>query len=297
MKRLFSVALLFLLSTFTLHAQASLLPKPGSLPPEKFATVFGQKIAYFDVGTGPVLVLVHGFNSQAYLDWGNVIMPLAKHHRVLAIDEIGWGQSDKPAIDYSIQTFVDFLGEYLRVMHVQTFDLAGESLGGWIVGAYTIQALAPENTGKYAVPVPRRLIMEDAAGHNSITASKPPPINGTLADAAGFSVVFYDKSRVTPEFIREAWALKLKANDGNTQRSYRMNPKTAGETIGDKASRITIPTLIVWGGNDALVPLADGKDYAAKIPNAKLVIIPECGHAASIEKPVEFVAAVEPFLK
>ena len=147
------------------------------------------------------------------------------------------------------------------------------------------------------MPAPRRLILEDAAGHTAVTSTTPPPISGTLADAAGISFILYDKSRATPEFVRQVWALKLKANDGNTQRSYRMNPKNAGETIGDKLARITIPTLVVWGGNDPVVPLADGKDYAAKIPNARLVIIPECGHVASMEKPAEFVAAVEPFLK
>jgi pimeloyl-ACP methyl ester carboxylesterase len=54
---------------------------------------------------------------------------------------------------------------------------------------------------------------------------------------------------------------------------------------------------VVWGGDDPIVPLADGKDYAAKIPGSKLVIVPKCGHAPSIEKPEEFLAAVETFLK
>ena len=269
----------------------------SELPAQKFATVFGQKIAYYDVGHGPNLVLVHGFGSQALFDWGDVILPLAKTHRVIAIDEIGWGQSDKPAIDYSIQTFVDFLGEFLRVEHIDHFALAGESLGGWVVANYTIQALDAANTGAYAVPKPERLILEDAAGHNAIHGKGAPQVPGTLADAAGISVILYDKSRATPAFIREAYALKLKANDGNTQRSFRTSTKTDSETVVGKLDRITIPTLVVWGGNDGVVPIADGQDYAAKIPNARLVVIPECGHVSSMEKPDEFVAAVTPFLK
>jgi len=297
MKRFVFFAL-FLLSTLFLSADTMpLLAKAGTLPPQKTAVVFGQKIAYYDVGTGPVLVLVHGFSSSAYFDFGNVILPLAKHHRVLAIDQIGFGASDKPAIDYSVQTFVDFLGEYLRVMKVQKYDLVGESLGGWVVAAYTIQALAPANTGAYAVPKPTRLILEDAAGHTANTSAKPGPVAGTVADASGMSVILYDKSRLTPEVVRQAWTLKMKANDGATQRSFRTSTKTPSETVGDKLAGITIPTLVVWGGNDNIVPLADGKDYAAKIPNAKLVIIPECGHVGSMEKPKEFLTAVEPFLK
>lgn len=273
-----------------------LMPK-SALPPQKTVLVFGEKIAYYDMGSGPTIVLVHGFASQARFDWGNVLVPLSRHHRVLALDEIGWGQSDKPAIDYSIQTFVDFLGEFLRVMHVDHFALAGESLGGWIVADYTIQALAPTNTGRYAVPRPDKLILEDAAGHKSLHGMGPAHVQGTLADAAGIAIVFYDKSRVTPEFVRQAWAMKMQANDGNTQRSVWNNPALDNETVGGKLDQITIPTLVVWGAEDQLVPLADGRDYAAKIPHATLVVVPESGHCPSTEQPDAFMKAVNSFLQ
>jgi pimeloyl-ACP methyl ester carboxylesterase len=291
--------LLALVASTGLFAQtAPLLIDRATLPPQKSVAVFGEKIVYYDVGTGPTLVLVHGFASQAYFDWGNVILPLAKTHRVIALDQIGFGGSDKPSVDYSIQTYVDFLGEFLRTLKVEHFDLAGESLGGWIVTNYTMQALSAENTGKYAVPKPTRLILEDAAGHKTIGSTvQNIPIAGTLKDAAGVAYVFYDKSRVTPEFVRMNFALKLQANDGATQRSLRSNPRLAEELVIGKLAAITIPTLVVWGGNDELVPLADGQDYAAKIPNAKLVIVPECGHAPSLERPAEFLNAVTAFLK
>ena len=161
MRRLICTTLLFTSGIIHLHAQspAPLLVAPGVLPPAKSVSVFGQKIAYFEAGAGPTVVLVHGFASQAIFDWGNVIMPLAQHHHVIALDQIGFGASDKPQVDYSIQTFVDFLGEFLRTLKVDHFALAGESLGGWISASYTIQALAPENTGKYALPRPDRLIL------------------------------------------------------------------------------------------------------------------------------------------
>ena len=283
----------------SLDAQAPrrLFVAPGELPPEKNLEVFGQRIVYYDVGTGPTVVLVHGFASQASVDWGHVIRPLAAHHRVIALDQIGFGQSDKPTIDYDIQTFVDFLGEFLRTLKVEHFALAGESLGGWVVASYTIQALAPENTGKYAVPKPEKLILEDAAGHKAFHSDGPSPLMSSLKDGTSIASILYDKSLMNDEAMRENFTIKLKANDGNTQRLLRANMKMDGETVGDKVAAITIPTLVVWGQNDPLVPLADGKDFAAKIPGAKLVIVPKCGHAPSIEKPEEFIAAVEPFLK
>jgi len=275
-------------------AVAPLLMPESRLPAQRSVLVFGQKIVYYDVGSGPVVVLVHGFGSQARFDWGNVIVPLSKTHRVLAMDLIGFGGSDKPLVDYSVQTWVDFLGEFLRTEHIHEFTLAGESLGGWISALYTIEALAPENTGPHALPKPSRLILEDAAGMMPLPAGEHPyPVPGTLADAHSVAIVFHDKSRVTDEFVRENFAIKLKANDGFTERSFWGNPKTAEETVKDRLDKITIPTLVVWGGSDELIPLEQGRAYAAGIKGAKLVIIPECGHGPSIEKPKEFLAAVE----
>ena len=170
MRLLAMYALCLLLAAGSASAQTagSLWADPAALPPQQTARVFGQRIAFYEAGTGPTLVLVHGFASQAAFDWGQVIPSLAQHYHVLALDQIGFGASDKPAIDYSIQTFVDFLGEFLRTRGVQHFTLAGESLGGWIAAAYTIQALGAENHGSYALPKPDRLILEDAAGHSSI---------------------------------------------------------------------------------------------------------------------------------
>ncbi|MFC6646266.1 alpha/beta fold hydrolase [Granulicella cerasi] len=281
----------------TAASAQSILPKPTDLPPARFAKVFGENIRYYEAGTGSTLVLVHGFGSQALFDWGRVIKPLALHHHVVAIDEIGWGGSDKPAIDYSIQTFADFLGEFLRVKHIDHFALAGESLGGWIVSLYTIEALQPKDVYQQGFPKPSQLILEDAAGHRAIRSKGAPQVPGTLAEAAGIGFIFYDKSLVTPDLVRQNFMIKLTANDGNTQRSLRTNMKLDEETVGDRVQAINIPTLIVWGGNDAVVPLEDGKDYAAKIPGAKLVIVPECGHAPSLEKPKEFLAAVASFLR
>jgi pimeloyl-ACP methyl ester carboxylesterase len=274
---------------------ASILPLPSDLPAPQTATVFGQRIVYYEAGEGPTLVLVHGFGSQALFDWGRVIEPLAKNHHVIAVDQIGFGRSDKPFIDYRIQTFVDFLGEFLRLKNVGHFALAGESLGGWIVANYTIEALSPANKGAFALPVPDRLILEDAAGHATIPHNLA--VAASLQESAGVAIVFHDKSLVNEDFIRRNWELKMQANDGQTQRLLSNNPALASELVTGKLGAISIPTLVVWGGDDELIPLADGRDYAAGIPHAQLVIVPDCGHAPSLEKPREFLAAVEAFLR
>jgi len=66
--------------------------------------------------------------------------------------------------------------------------------------------------------------------------------------------------------------------------------------VDDRLGAITIPTLIVWGAEDGLVPLDDGRDFAARMAGARLILIPDCGHAPCIESPAAFLEAVRPFL-
>src|SRR2546425_6880753 len=107
-------------------------------PQDKTITVFGQAIHYFDLGAGPVVVLLHGLGSRKD-DWLPVLEPMAQKYRLLVPDQIGFGKSDKPLLDYSVQTYVDFLNEFLRQLKVEKASLVGESLGGWIAALYAAE--------------------------------------------------------------------------------------------------------------------------------------------------------------
>ena len=279
------------------------------LPAQKTVRVFGQRIAFYDMGqasaSSPVLVLVHGYGSQADVDFGAALPALSRSRRVIALDEIGFGNSGKPLIEYRVQTFVDFLGEFLRTLHIAHFDLAGESLGGWIAASYTEQALAAENTGPYALPKPRRLILEDAAGF-----SLPDPVDekkpyirpklmvSTVAEVVtGLRAVFYDPALVTEAIARRRFASKLQANDGITTSTFSTNPAVRKETAGERAGQITVPTLVIWGAEDKTVPLSAGEGYAKAIPGASLQLIERSGHVPSLEQPQRFVEAVDQFLR
>jgi pimeloyl-ACP methyl ester carboxylesterase len=162
---------------------------------------------------------------------------------------------------------------------------------------YSIQAFAPGNSGAYPLPKPERLVLADAAGYSDPRSGNSLPIPGSLREAGYIAMNFHDKSRVTEDFVRQKFAMQLKANDGATQRSLWSNPQLGSQIVGDKLACITIPTLMVWGANDEIMPVNQGREYAAKIPNAKLVIIPDCGHVPPLEKPEAFVSATLYFLK
>jgi pimeloyl-ACP methyl ester carboxylesterase len=264
--------------------------------------VFGQTIRYYDVGSGPVLVLLHGLASTAFGDWGKVIETLAATHRVLAMDQIGFGSSDKPTVEYRVQTYVDFLGEFLRQQKIHHFSLAGISFGGWIAAQYAIQALQPENSTNVAgkLPIPDKLLLCDAGGlHQDLSPEAILPLmlpGSVAAQKASAAALLYNRSLATDEAARNLFISRLAANDGATVRSLVNSVPTSTEWLDGKLNAITIPTLIVWGVEDPLFPIAHGRALAAGIPDAKLVTIEKCGHVPTNEKPNEFLAAVKDFL-
>jgi pimeloyl-ACP methyl ester carboxylesterase len=260
-----------------------------TMPPEKTIPIFGQTIHYWDVGSGPVVVLLHGLGSSKE-DWLAVVGPLSKNHRLLIPDQIGFGHSDKPLVSYSVQIFVDFLDEFLRQMKVEKASLVGESLGGWVSALYVT-----EISGTDRVSVVDKLVLADAAG---LKQKGPIPDFNTSLQSSGrlLKSLFYDSSWINDERIRQSFAHRLAANDGYTVQSFLNNPALASELLDDKLSQIRVPTLVVWGKQDQLVPFSSGEKYAAGIPGARLVAFDKCGHIPKAEKTAEFVSAVMAFL-
>jgi len=259
-------------------------------PQDKTITVFGQAIHYFDMGSGPVVVLLHGLGSRKE-DWLPVLDPMAQKYRLLVPDQIGFGKSDKPLLDYSIQTYVDFLNEFLRQLKVEKASLVGESLGGWIAGLY----VAEIGGGAHLIPV-EKLVLVDAAG---LKQDKPiPDLNpSSLAAMRGMmEAVFYDTSWLSEDALRKIFTDKLAVHDGYTVRSILGNPALATERLDERLGSIKVPTLVTWGKQDKLLPIASGERYAAGIAGAKLISFDKCGHVPAIEKTEEFLAAVTSFL-
>ena len=301
-------------------AAATALTRPAlaapapALPAQKTIKLFGTRIRYHELGrpgAKPTLVLLHGLGSSAAGDWGQVMPQLAKTHHVLALDQLGFGNSDKPFIQYGIQIWVDFLGEFLREKKVTEFMLMGESLGGWIAAQYTLQALRGDAIGaSFALPRPTRLVLCDAAGFRealswrfdkpAAAASAPPSRVGAGPSLAGekalLARIFRAPSFNTEDAIRRGMGWSLSKGDSQTIAAVYADPLILNEAVDGQLGGITIPTLIVWGEHDELLPLAQGRRFAAEIPGARLVVVPDTGHAPMIETPPAFLAALGDFL-
>jgi len=108
--------------------------------------------------------------------------------------------------------------------------------------------------------------------------------------------VFYDTSWVNEDALRKIFTDKLAVHDGYTVRSFLGNPTREKERLDDRLASIRVPTLVTWGKQDKLLPIASGEHYAAGIAGAKMISFEKCGHVPPIEKTEEFLAAVMAFL-
>src|SRR5438477_3148080 len=276
--------LILLLAVFT-------VPAFGHVhPPDKTISVYGQTVHDFDIGSGPVVVLLHGLGRRKD-DWLPVLEPMAQKYRLLVPDQIGFGKSDKPLLDYSVQTYVDFLNEFLRQLKVEKASLVGESLGGWIAALYAAEI----GGSAHLIPV-EKLALVDAAGLKQDTPI--PDLNpSSLAAMRGvMEAVFYDTSWLTEDALRKIFTDKLAVHDSYTVRSFLGNPTRDKERLDDRLASIKVPTLVTWGKQDKLLPMASGERYAAGIAGAKMVSFDNCGHVPPIEKTEEFLAVLTGFL-
>jgi pimeloyl-ACP methyl ester carboxylesterase len=244
------------------------------LPDPRDIKVLGHRIRYWDAGKGDPIVLVPGFSGSAIYEWGPVFEPLARRHRVVALQVIGFAPSEQPEIAYTTEELVNHLGEFMRALGLEKITLIGESFGGWHAAAYATKAAALKQ------PPIAKLVLVDAA-----ICMKGPP----AANARGFvSAVLQaesDKFSATFPPSNEDFKLQIVRDSG----LFRGDPSR------DDLAAIAEPTLLLWGEKDEMIPLDCGEDAASLIPNARLIVLPNVGHIPSIEAPDDFVRVVSGF--
>jgi pimeloyl-ACP methyl ester carboxylesterase len=278
-RNVFLAAALLIVSPF-----ASAQTQPG-LPPEKTAVVYGQNIRYIEAGQGPTVILLHGLGSVKEIWSANIGALSAKYH-VYAPDQIGFGHSDKPLLQYKIVTFVDFLHGFMQSQNLSKATLVGNSLGGWI--ALDFAARHPELVDK--------LVLVDSAGLPWEKALAMDLNPASLADMRTLlESLFYDKKMVTEQFVLQAFTNHVRNNDGYTiERTLAGFAQNQFEDA--KLSSLHAPTLVVWGRADELISVSRGERLRDGIPEAKLVVFEQCGHVPQLEKPAEFNQVLMDFL-
>jgi pimeloyl-ACP methyl ester carboxylesterase len=255
---------------------------------EKDATVFGYKLHYRDAGNGPTVILLHGLGGDGSR-WTSTVAALSGDFRVIALDQIGFGQSDKPLVNYDHGLLAEFLVEFMNVIDAPKASLVGHSMGAF-VGTF-VGVHHPEKID--------RLILVDGGSLETPprTAHLVQIQNGTtLAETREyFLLMFYDKSRVTDQMVRENYMRRLSMSY-TISRMQEARVKGHARVSADQAARIKSPTLILWGKHDGLLPATDADMLARVIPNSRTVLLEKSGHIPQVEQPQEFNQLVREFL-
>ena len=264
-------------------------------PERKHVEILGQKVYYLEAGsTGPTVILLHGLGGDA-TNWALTIPTLAKNYRVLAPDQIGFGQSDKPLLNYRIGTYVEFLDRFYQKLGLTKASLVGNSLGGWISAAFTLAH--PDKVEK--------LVLVDAAGlspkrwngpemrREEMALLNPATIEDTKKLMA---MILANKAMINDQMAEQMLIQRMQKGDGNTINRITESILLGQEWLDGKLRAIRTPTLVLWGREDLLTPLALGKAFAEDIKGSELVVFEKCGHVPQMEVAPKFNEALLKFL-
>jgi pimeloyl-ACP methyl ester carboxylesterase len=270
--------------------------------PSQFIEVDGMQVHLRDEGPAgdPVpIVLLHGTSASLHT-WDGWVNALKDERRVIRFDMPAFGLTG-PSLDnnYSIESYSQFVVSVLDELKVEHYILAGNSLGGYV--AWATALLHPDRV--------KQLILIDSSGYpyNSqsvplgFTIANTPVINKLMEYVLPRSIVenslknvYGSPSLVTPELIDRYYDLTTRA--GNRGALVERFIQTQPGTLANKIPEINIPTLILWGGRDNLIPAENADRFHKEISGSKLVLFNELGHVPQEEDPEKTVNALKTFL-
>jgi 4,5:9,10-diseco-3-hydroxy-5,9,17-trioxoandrosta-1(10),2-diene-4-oate hydrolase len=273
-------------------------------PQDQFIKVGQIDTRFWALGDqGTTVVLIHGLGGSVE-DWMLNINTLAEHHRVYAIDLVGFGRSDKPSVPYSFSYLAQFVNDFMEAQNIDQANLMGHSMGGGVTLQFTIQF--PDKVQKLVLVssgglgkelyLPFRLCTLPLIGE-WLTRPSRKGVAQLLNDCV------HDAALVTDEWIELGY--QLAALPGAQQAilsALRRNCNLRGlrgdvsRTIVGNLANITASTLVVWGRQDRILPVAHAHVAEKGIPNTRLHIFDPCGHMPQMEHTEGFNALVLEFL-
>ena len=246
-----------------------------------------------DLGSGSPVLLIHGSGPgvTALANWRLVAPRFAEHHRVIAPDMIGFGYTEAPDLKFDLSRWVRQCVDLLDALEIERSAVVGNSFGG-AVGL------------RFAIDHPDRVDHLTLMG----ASATPFPLTEGLDEVWGYEpslelmshlvrdVFVYDSSAITDDLVELRYQASIRP--GFQERFAALFPAPRQRWIDamspsqDELRALDIPTLLVHGRDDKVIPADSSRKLAELIPNATLDIVPECGHWVQIEKTDHFCELV-----
>jgi len=248
-------------------------------------TLNGVRLSYSDDGQGPALVFVHGFPLSRGT-WQRQVESFRSSHRVLAPDLRGFGDSDAPAdaAPLPMSQFAADVHALLEELGTGPVVLAGHSMGGYVALAFARQF--PESVrGLVLVGTKAGADSAEAAAARRATAEKVKADGvGVVIDAmAPKMLAASNQDAVMTEEVRRFMASAKPVGVIGALLGMAERPDSTA-----LLAQIAVPTLVITGSDDVIIPPAESEKLAQAIPGARLSSIPNAGHLVAFERPVEF---------
>lgn len=261
--------------------------------PIKTVSIKGQRMAYLDIGSGQPVILIHGFGGSMW-QWEHQQTALSTQVRLLTPDLIGSGLSDKPDIEYSPEQILDHFVAFMDALQIPQATLVGNSMGGGL--AIGMALTYPDRVSK--------LILIDGLPANVLHKLTSPWIRRALETSAPTWLVSFGNwlfgslmiKSVLKEIVHDPALLTpavIERSNRNRQRPGIIPPLLmVGKNLplweagfAKRIGEITCPTLILWGEEDRVFPIAVGEELHETIKGSTLVRIPKAGHIPQWEQP------------
>lgn len=247
--------------------------------------VDGCQVSVKRAGRGQPLLFLHG--ARGALTWLPFMTELAKHFEVIVPEHPGFGRSETPGWLDNIGDLAYFYLDFTAALRLGKINLVGTSLGGWIAAEVAVRDQS----------LLRTLTLVAAAGIHVKGVQKgdmflwsPEQLMRNLVADPNLAETMLQQAP-----SEEEQDLMLKNNFTVAKLSWQ--PRLYDPHLAKWLHRVTVPTLILWGASDKLIPPAYGSAFRDLIPGSKLHVIPDCGHLPHVEKMDEYVSVVSQFIQ
>jgi len=258
---------------------------------EKFINIDENKIRYLESdNSGNTLVLIHGLGASAER-WEYTIPHFKKNYRIIVPDLIGFGYSDKPLVDYTTDFFSEFLKKFLEKLEIKNPMLIGSSLGGQIIAEYTLNnndavkkliLISPSGVMKHSTPALDAYVM--AALYPNQEAAK-----------SAFEMMSGSSKNIDPKIV-ESFVKRMQLPNAKMAFMSTLLGLKNSQILTEKLSSITVPTMVVWGELDPVIPVKYADSIVSTIKDCRFYRMDGCGHTPYVDDPETFVKIVMEFL-
>jgi pimeloyl-ACP methyl ester carboxylesterase len=256
---------------------------------EQFIEVDGCRVRVARDGKGAPLVFLHGANGPAI--WGDFFERLSQRFEVIAPDHPAFGASADPAWLEDIGDLAYFYLDFFKALKLERIHLVGHSMGGWLAAEIAVRSTRDLATLTLAAAAGLRV-----PGHAGVDIFLLPP-----AELSGRHI--YVDPKLSEAALKEVEApktpeqLDVLIRNRTAAAKLCWHPRLNNPQLARWLHRIDVPTHLVWGDSDHVIPPEHAKAYAGLIPGAKTTLIAKCGHSLAVEKPRETFEAIARFVE